>query len=168
MKLVELKQEDLTKMRKTTKEEVSEFLNKYAIDICNYMNDREEHPYPPTFLHAKQLGLDFNIIISTKNRAKPGIYINPSFLIRDKKTIGTAQEVSASFENPNRTKKVFETRRSNEILLMYDTYESVDKPMKRSSTEFEGQWAILMQQLVDISFGKLITRFPEYVPKEED
>ena len=165
MKLIELK--DLEPLKETTKEEVKKFLTKHAISMLNYMNDQNEHPVPLKYLHCVQVGLPFNIIVSVRNRNNPCIYINPKIIIRDEKAVDDAYEVCASFPKPDYTKRVFKTRRASEILLTYDIYEDDQTPMKKDNETFSGEYAILLQQLVDISNGKLVTRFEEVTDGEQ-
>lgn len=165
MKLVELK--DLKPLKETTKEEVKEFLDNHVIEMLNYMNNVKEHPMTPKFLHVRQIGLDYNIIVSVRNRNNPVIYINPKVIVRDEKTVDDAYEVCANFTKEDYIKRVFKTRRASDILLTYDVYEDEKTSMKKDNESFTGEYAILIQQLVDISNGKLITRFEEVTDGEQ-
>lgn len=168
MKLVEL--EELDKMPRSTVEEVEYFLDNHAIEMANFMKDMTVNPHIIPYLHCRQVGLEFNIIMCMNNPKNPTIFINPTFLVRDKKYIVDGEEVSESYRKDNEAKIPFKTKRAYKVLVMFDEYipKGETAILKRDSEEFEGIEAVLMQQLVDLSFGKLITRFPKASEKTEE
>ena len=175
MELREFKEgEELKPLPKETAETVGKFLEKHSNDLIegiNWMKDHEKHPLNKIvpFLHLRQIGLEFNGILSLENVAIPKIIINPEFIVKDKKFVKQGMEVCESFlvEGKEHIKRVFVTERSENILLTYDEYEDERTPMKRGSDVFAGEYAVLLQQAIDIGNGKLITRFEEYTEEED-
>lgn len=157
-----------TKLKQESPEGVQDFLDNHVIAICNWMQDEQEHPVLPFFVHAIQLGLEYNIIVDMRNKAKPGIIINPRVEVRDSKHIQEGIEASPNLLNEDESQRRFYTERSTECLAIMDDYFGVDKPFKRNSevlTEYE---AVFYQQLVDLSEGKLLTRFPEIKLEDQE
>lgn len=175
IKLREFKDnEELKPLPKETAKSVDKFLSEHGQDIVdgiNWMVDHTQHVLNKIvpFLHCRQIGLEFNGILSVENGAKPSLIINPEFIVKDKKHIKKGMEVSESFLHAEKEhiKRVFITERSEKILLTYDEYEDKDSPMKKGSDEYTGEYAVLLQQAIDFGNGKLINRFEEYIEIED-
>jgi len=135
--------------------------------MANWMLNREEHPGIIPFLHAVQCGYDYNIVVSVENAARPSVIINPTFTVKDKKSVKQGVQGSESFMREPHVKKLFYAERSELILLKYDEYRGLDEEFIKGSEEYEGEYAVLLQEICDIAEGKLITRFPEIVDEIE-
>jgi peptide deformylase len=148
---------------------------KDIVEAMNWMQDHSKHPLNKIipYLHARQIGIEANVIFSMENSAKPSIIINPEFVVRNRKHVKKGLQVSESFllEGKEHIKRVFLAERSESILLKYSEYTDGDTPMTRGSDEYEGEYAVCLQEATDFSGGRLITRFPEVtdeIAKEED
>lgn len=170
MKLRKFKDDEVLKpLKKETAKTVKEFLDKHSEDLVeclNWMKNQEEHPLNKIvpFLHCRQIGIEANIIISMENPLKPGLVINPEFIVKDKKYITEGMQVSESFikEGTEHIKRVFIAKRSERILLKYSEYTDENTPMTKGSDYYDGEYAVMLQEAIDFSNGKLITRFKEY------
>jgi hypothetical protein len=167
--------EELKPLPKETAETMKEFFDtqgEFIVEVINYMKDQSKHPMNKIipFLHGRQLGIERNIIFSMENAVKPALIINAEFIVQDKKHVKQGVEVSESFmvEGKEHIKRVFIAERSEKILLKYSEYTDGETPMTNGSDDYEGEYAVLLQEAIDFSNGKLITRFPEIVEEKED
>jgi hypothetical protein len=174
MKLRVFKEGEVLKpLPKETAESMKVFFDNHGQDIVeciNWMQNQEKHPLNKIvpYLHARQMGIEYNVIFSMENVAKPSIIINPEFVVLDKKHVKKGVQVSESFikEGTEHIKRVFLAERSEVILLKYDEYTDGDTPLTRDSEEKEGEYAVILQEAIDFGNGKLITRFTEVVDEE--
>ena len=166
--------EELKPLPKETAESVLEFGLTYGKEIgecIKYMHTREYHPVHPIipYIHARQMDIERNIIISLENVASPKLIINPKVLVKDKRFIQKGIQLSDSFEVEGREGILipFLTERATEIQLLYDTLSTDKLELEPEEKKYTGDYSILLQEMADYSLGKLITRFPEQEIKEE-
>lgn len=165
--------EVLQPLPKETEKTVKVFLDEHGKEVVqwfNYMQNTEAHPLNAVipYLHCRQIGIEANIILDMQNTSKPSLIINPDFVVFHKKHIKRGYQLSDSFlhKNKEHVKRLFKTERSEKILLKYSEYTNENAPLTVGSEEYEGSYAILLQEMVDISKGKLITRFEEIFEEE--
>ena len=147
-----------------------EIHGKAIVEAMNWMQDHAKHPLNKIvpYLHTRQIGIEANVILSMENSAKPSIIINPEFVVLEKKHVKKGLQVSESFqlEGKEHIKRVFLAERSEVILLKYSEYTDGGTPMTRDSDDYEGEYAVMLQEMCDFSEGKLITRFTEVIEDE--
>lgn len=152
MEIVNL-EEQAYPVKKADKHDVQEFITEQLEEMYKFMQEKKL-----PFLHCAQVGIDKDMFIWRRATKQPTLVINPSFIVKDKKTVRYTPEASFSHPLPNNKFKIFATIRATKILGVFDEYTSKGE-LVRNSNMFKDAEAVAFQQMADLSKGKLISRF---------